>query len=126
MRKTMLAMAAAVAILVPAAGAIAQSGQGGYLGLNPGRDQAASAAAPTHPGSGQGGYLGLNNGANLLPPRSADASTAPSPTGWCSNSIVPGRCARMSQGDHDWCQEHDADHYERCRRVLDLTAQMGK
>ncbi len=98
MRKTMLAMAAAAAILVPAAGAIAQSGQGGYLGSTPGGAQTGT----------------------VVTPRPADLGTqAPSPAAWCSNSTVSGRCMKNSEADHDWCQQHDAEHYERCRRALD-------
>ncbi len=106
MRKTMLAMAAAAAILIPAAGAIAQSGQGGYLGLNPGSNQTGSAAAPR--------------------PADLGSQSRSSPPTWCVNSLVPGQCAKNAEGDHDWCAQHDADHYDRCRRLLDLTGRAWK
>ena len=65
-REAITAGAVAGALLFGAAGAaLAQSHQGGYLGLNPGAGlTAAGPVVPEH-GSGQGGYLGLNPGAGL-------------------------------------------------------------
>lgn len=49
--------------------AFAQSGQGGYLGLNPGGHLATSTQPPPPEfGSGQGGYLGKNPGDHLATP----------------------------------------------------------
>ena len=49
--------------------ALAQSGQGGYLGENPGKNAPAASKDVTKPssvlGSGQGGYLGENAGKGL-------------------------------------------------------------
>ncbi|SRR5258706_2380875 len=72
--KRILTVAAALAVFGMAGTAYAQSGQGGYLGLNPGKNVGTSAArsAPAQ-GSGQGGYLGKNPGAGV----SAAASEAP-------------------------------------------------
>jgi len=53
-------------LLASAGGAFAQSGQGGYLGIDPGAHQVAAPSATTwRPGSGQGGYLGIDPGAHL-------------------------------------------------------------
>ncbi|HUA56436.1 MAG TPA: hypothetical protein VMB81_29910 [Candidatus Sulfotelmatobacter sp.] len=67
-------IAAALTLSLGTGVAFAQSGQGGYLGLNPGKD--APVAATTNvqtKTSGQGGYLGENPG--------ADVKTAPA-TNW--------------------------------------------
>jgi len=59
-------IAAALVLLGTGGAAYAQSGQGGYLGLNPGKNVGTSAArsAPAQ-GSGQGGSLGKNPGAGM-------------------------------------------------------------
>ena len=60
------------------------SGQGGYLGINPGA-AAPVVTPPQQLGSMQGGYLGKNPGATLSPPRtpgSIDASSPP--TAFCA------------------------------------------
>ncbi len=51
-------------VLVAQGSAFAQSGQGGYLGVNPGANVPTAGAVVARHGSGQGGYLGLNPGAN--------------------------------------------------------------
>ena len=59
-----LVAASALGLLLSGGVAFAQSGQGGYLGTNPGAN--APTGAPNQPstqGSGQGGYLGSNPGA---------------------------------------------------------------
>ena len=60
-------------LLATATGAFAQSGQGGYLGINPGANVPVShrveVAQGSGHGSGQGGYLGLNPGADQTPSR---------------------------------------------------------
>jgi hypothetical protein len=68
MRKRIFVIAAA-ALLAGASAAMAQSGQGGYLGLNPGGHLTTPThARPPEHGSGQGGYLGRNPGAHLATP----------------------------------------------------------
>jgi hypothetical protein len=71
-----LMIAATLACFGMAGTASAQSGQGDYLGLNPGKG-AGTFSAPATPlhGSGQGGYLGLNPGAGIS---AGTARTAPS------------------------------------------------
>jgi hypothetical protein len=58
-----LALAGAL-VLTTAGAAFAQSGQGGYLGLNPGANVPVSHGLGITQGSGQGGYLGENPGAD--------------------------------------------------------------
>jgi hypothetical protein len=71
MRKFMLA-AATLALLSSTGAAMAQSQQGGYLGLNPGAHWIPSHVPPPPEfGSGQGGYLGENAGAHVAPPTQA-------------------------------------------------------
>ncbi len=66
--KRSLTIAVTLVFVGLAPAAFAQSGQGGYLGLNPGK-QAVTSAARAMPmaGSGQGGYLGKTPGAGLQP-----------------------------------------------------------
>jgi len=53
----------AAAVLLASGAAYAQSGQGGYLGKNPGANAPTGPASPpAAQGSGQGGYLGANPG----------------------------------------------------------------
>src|SRR5262245_22482826 len=86
-------LALTIALLAASAtAALAQSHQGGYLGLDPG-GQTATRAAPAAPppahGSGQGGYLGLNNGAHLAP---ATPEPTTGPLAWCVHSPDPSHC----------------------------------
>ena len=97
------------------------SGQGGYLGINPG------AAAPVTPppqqlGSMQGGYLGKNPGATMSPPRTPGTVDAASPpTAFCDTaSMEPDRCRSRADADHEMCAKQNPDHYMSCRRTLDL------
>jgi len=102
------------------------SGQGGYLGINPGAHQTSSAGrvervGPSRtPGSGQGGYLGLGAGENLKPlvmPTEADYPT--SPMAWCTaESPDPGRCRAKAGFEHPYCMTRP-EHYRSCRRALD-------
>ena len=63
---------ATVALLAGTSVAMAQSHQGGYLGLNPGGHLASPTPAPPPQfGSGQGGYLGKDPGAHLAIPTQA-------------------------------------------------------
>ncbi len=99
--------------------AFADSHQGGYLGLNPGANAIASSAGP-QAGSLQGGYLGKSAGAELQPLVHAglvDAHSAPG--AWCDDAIDRSRCLRRADLDHQYCMGHDADHYARCRRLMD-------
>jgi hypothetical protein len=120
MRKLML-----VTICVGALGgadgtAIAQSGQGGYLGLNPG-GHLGTPGTPPQMGSLQGGYLGKNPGGalNAKTPASAPGPTS-APTAWCDGfSMVPGRCRNRAAADHEWCATRQPERYADCRRTLD-------
>jgi len=120
-RKILFA-AVAAASLALSAGAFAQSGQGGYLGLNPGGQLAAAPSAVPHPGSGQGGYLGVNPGAGLSAPKPADAAEMMvNPAAWCrTGSVEPDRCASRAMPDHQYCMAKGADHYATCRRMMDF------
>src|SRR5258708_29804258 len=113
-----LTIAAALALLGAAGTASAQSHQGGYLGLNPGKDIGASqlagvpALGAPQPGSGQGGYLGKNAGGSQTPLKPATpAEYLTSPVAWCSNSIEPSRCRPRAAEDHAWCLQHRPDNY---------------
>jgi hypothetical protein len=71
MRTTMM-MTPIVLLLAGSGVALAQSGQGGYLGKDPGAHLESVSQDPVKPppveGSGQGGYLGEKNGAHLETP----------------------------------------------------------
>ncbi len=112
----------AVACLGVAGTASAQSGQGGYLGLNPGKTQTAGTTGlPEARSSGQGGYLGRNVGADVKPLAPAAVVDANSdPVAWCVNSLVPGRCRNRATIDHAWCASNRPDKYASCRRSMDL------
>jgi hypothetical protein len=68
MMRTLIVMTS-VGLLLTGGAALAQSGQGGYLGLNPGKNLESASQDPVKPppveGSRQGGYLGENFGKNL-------------------------------------------------------------
>jgi hypothetical protein len=124
----MVLAAVAATTLALGGGAVAQSQQGGYLGINPGGHQMSSVApvekvGPSGiPGSGQGGYLGLNPGAHLksLPPaEEAAAEARMAPRAWCKSSIEASKCWANAQRDHDSCMASSPDHYEACRFALD-------
>jgi hypothetical protein len=110
--------------LAPLAGgaALAQSGQGGYLGLNAGAQAGTAAAVAPQLGSLQGGYLGKNAGATLKPPTAASAGDyLTQPAAWCENSPVPGRCRNRAAADHAWCiANSSAERYATCRRTMDF------
>jgi hypothetical protein len=116
MRKILLAVAIA-ASLIGGSPAFAQSQQGGYLGQNPGGQQA-SVPPPSVHGSGQGGYLGLNHGANLAPARVVEGDMS-SPMGWCQKSPEPSRCRGRAVDDHKICAGKEGDSYLSCRFALD-------
>jgi hypothetical protein len=119
MRKILFAVVA-VAGLALSGGAFAQSGQGGYLGANPGGHLTATSPIPPQLGSMQGGYLGINPGAHLTPKASAESDMTASPTAWCqAKSVEPDRCASRAAADHQYCMQQGADHYANCRRMMD-------
>jgi hypothetical protein len=112
---------AAMVVCVGTAGAsFAQSGQGGYLGLDPGAHVAPATTVPPQLGSLQGGYLGKNVGQTatpLKPVTAADYLTAPA--AWCQNSVEPSRCRSRAEDDHAWCMAHNPARYADCRRTMD-------
>jgi hypothetical protein len=116
MRK-ILTIAATVVLIGGAGPALAQSGQGGYLGLNPGGHLLPPTSAPPQLGSLQGGYLGKNPGAAAMPLKPAADSTAPD--AWCRNSVEPSRCRSRAAEDHAWCVAHPGMAYAECRRTMD-------
>ena len=77
--RTLMVMTS-VGLLLTAGAALAQSGQGGYLGLNPGKNLESVSQDPVKPppvdGSGQGGYLGEKVG-QTLPSASQDPVKPP-------------------------------------------------
>lgn len=97
------------------------SGQGGYLGSNPGA-HVQPQPAPPQIGSLQGGYLGKNPGAQVQPPKTPGTITAESsPTAFCdSASVEPDRCRSRAEVDHKMCAGRDPEHYMTCRRTQDL------
>ena len=104
----------------------AATGQGGYLGSNPGANAPTAATnAPAAPGSGQGGYLGSNVGAGAgAPTRMTEADMMKNPAMWCRMSAMDmGRCSGRSSADHAYCMEKaggDPVAYQRCRRTMDF------
>jgi hypothetical protein len=113
-------LAAALVLLGTAGAAHAQSGQGGYLGLNPGGQLAPAPTAAPQLGSLQGGYLGKNPGQSATPLKAAStADYLTSPEAWCQNSVEPSRCRSRAADDHAWCVQHDPAGYAGCRRTMD-------
>ena len=77
MRHVLVAVSA-LGVMLGGGVAFAQSGQGGYLGTNPGANAPTTAPTqPIGPGSGQGGYLGSNPGAQS----SGSGGTMPNSSG---------------------------------------------
>ena len=94
LKRTVLA-ALLVATVALGGGALAQTGQGGYLGSNPGAD--------TGPPK---------------PPSEADMMTKP--MAFCMrNGLDPGRCMGRAQSDHDYCMSKGREQYFTCRRNMD-------
>jgi len=120
--RTILTIAATLALIGAPGPGFAQSGQGGYLGVNPGGHIGASSASPPPQlGSLQGGYLGKNPGAGVTPLKPASAADyLADPTAWCRNSVEPSRCRPRAAEDHAWCIAHDAARYADCRRTMDF------
>jgi len=98
MHKLFLGVATA-AVLAYGASAFAQSGQGGYLGMNPGGHQTAATPEQT---------------------RAAEDALKASPDAWCrTNSSVMDRCIGKAESEHTYCMQHDPDHYASCRNMMD-------
>jgi hypothetical protein len=72
-----LLVTAALSVVLMSGAALAQSGQGGYLGKHPGTDAAGNPPTSQAPstGSGQGGYLGKSPGGDATSSGSAGTST---------------------------------------------------
>jgi hypothetical protein len=109
-RRTVMRMrtlAVTAALLLSAAGtAMAQSGQGGYLGLNPGAHVYSShVPPPAEFGSGQGGYLGKNAGANLPTPTQAPPAEFGSGEGGYLG-MIPGADTGTSQAQSSTSTAH--------------------
>jgi hypothetical protein len=81
-------------LLATATGALAQSHQGGYLGLNPGANVQVSHGLGITQGSGQGGYLGENPGANLTSSGAAAPVHGSGEGGYLG--IIPGSTSVVS------------------------------
>jgi hypothetical protein len=121
MRKTLIALTGAV-LLASASAALAQSHQGGYLGLNPGSQQATAPSVPPPPvvGSHQGGYLGINPGAHQEPAAPPHGDMMASPTAWCDQgSPHPSYCYGRAANEDKICQSAGREHYASCRFALD-------
>jgi hypothetical protein len=90
-------MTTPIALLLVGGAALAQSGQGGYLGENPGKNLPSVSQErvkpPSEQGSGQGGYLGENAGKNQ--PSVAQEPEKPPPEKGSGEGgylgMVPGR-----------------------------------
>ena len=77
-------------------------------------------AGPVLAQSQQGGSLGLELAASLMPKRLAPASSfATSPAAWCDYSVDTDRCRGRAEPDHKWCMAHAPDHYATCRQTMD-------
>jgi hypothetical protein len=95
-----LVAASALSLMLGTGVAFAQSGQGGYLGSNPGAN--APTGAPNQPpqqGSGQGGYLGSNPGGNATSSSGGSGSYPNDPNSGQGNSTygVPGKVGPDNQ-----------------------------
>jgi hypothetical protein len=111
---------ASAVVLGTTVGALAQSHQGGYLGLNPAANIASTAPAPSVPPSHQGGYLGNNPGAHLPSARSMSPTLSEElsdPIAWCSKSTDPDHCRANASVNHPICVK-DPEHYDSCRYAL--------
>ena len=91
MRKILLTTAAVM--LLASGGAWAQSQQGGYLGLNPGKElQTAKIPAET---------------------------MTDSPAAWCRFSPEPSRCRARAAVEHEMCRGKEGASYASCRFAMD-------
>jgi hypothetical protein len=110
-------LAAGLLLLAPAVLADSQSG---FPPMPTGQ-------SPSHvQGSGQGGYLGMNPGP-VTPPQVSTvpgAQLAPSAapddmTTWCRNSPEPSRCRARAAAEHGICVGRTPESYGHCRRAMD-------
>jgi len=93
MRKNLIALAGAV-LLASASAALAQSHQGGYLGLDP--------------------------GAHLTPAAPPHGDMMASPTAWCDQgSPHPSYCYGRAANEDKICRTAGREHYASCRFALD-------
>jgi hypothetical protein len=80
---------------------------------------------PSHvDGSGQGGYLGQNPGSVGRPQMSAVPGERRPPAGddmmaWCRNSPEPSRCRSRASVEHELCGGRSPESYGRCRAAMD-------
>jgi hypothetical protein len=90
------------------------SGQGGYLGSDPGAES--TPAAPQQLGAMPNALRGAPQPARPT----IDASSPP--TAYCdSASMEPDRCRSRAADDHKMCSDRtDSASYMACRRTLDL------
>jgi hypothetical protein len=105
MKPQVTGLAVAALLVAWAATAQAQSGQGGYLGVNPGTtQQSVIPSAPRTP----------------PPPPSVAFSRAnemASPMAWCSQSPDPSHCRGRAPVEDTICR--DKADYGACRRAID-------
>jgi hypothetical protein len=109
--KHRIATAVAVSLLLAAPAVLAQS----------------SATNPSHiPGSGQGGYLGSNPGPLIYPQQSSVPEARPAQSqaeqmmGWCRNSPEPSRCRARAATEHQICAgKASPETYGGCRHAMD-------
>jgi hypothetical protein len=107
MKMQMTGLVVAALLAASAATAQAASGQGGYLGLNPGATQ--QSVIPTVP---------------TPPPLPSIAIThadqIASPSAWCGESPDPAHCRGRAANEHAICRDKGTyDAYDACRRVVD-------
>jgi len=91
------------------------SGQGGYLGAQPG------AAIPPQMGLlPSSGSPSRNPGMSAQAPKPPTIDASSPPTAFCdAASIEPDRCRSRAADDHKMCA-HSTDDYMSCRHTLDL------
>ena len=74
--------------------------------------------------TGQGGYLGSNPGADAGPPKPpSEEDMMIKPAAFCMRmALDPGRCMGRGAFEHDYCREKSADRvqYTSCRRAMDF------
>src|SRR3954471_6403514 len=105
MKTHMTGFAVAVLLVASAATAQAQSGQGGYLGVNPGATQlSVSPSAPPMPAPAS---LGMSMAAERA-----------SPTAWCRQSPDPSNCSRRAEPEDTICKSKPDAGYDACRRAI--------
>lgn len=106
MKTQMTGLAVAALLVVAASAAQAQSGQGGYLGRDPGATQLS--IAPTAPPMPAPASLGMSLAAERA-----------SPTAWCRQSPDPSHCSRRAEAEATICEHKSDAAYDTCRREID-------